>query len=452
MSKAKQTLEKWIKGEYQPFLVYAVIMAVFHFLMEENPILDAMRYFSKVLDEGTLGGFLMERYTEYSSRLIMEGILIHTSRVFWLWKILDFLVWMLLAWSFSKLFDTLHDRKMNWIIVGFILLYPISELSSAGWITTLSVYVWPLAFGVYALTAIMRIHRGEKIPWYTWILLLLAELYAANMEQMCAILVVFFFCAWLYYLTRKKHFVFGFFLMTLIPAAELCFSLTCPGNKVRMAEEIKSGIIDFAMLTKAEKLNIAFTDTMQQLLGGDRVFFAFTVVLLLLLVLKFKKAGTAILGTVLVLFAVSDVWFAELFKNYPFLRDMDIDFHAETYMQKALYFREFLWIGCLLLIALSIVLLSDRYLEWFSMSLVLLMGLASRLVIGLSPSYYSSAARTRIYFLFAFIGVALYLLKKYMWLIEQKPKLDKALMVGFGAFAVWSAANSASFIAIWGVL
>ena len=452
MSKAKQTLEKWIKGEYQPFLVYAAIMAVFHFLMEENPILDGPRFYAKVLDRESLGAFLLERYYGHSSRLINEGIMIYTSRNFLLWKVLDFLAWMLLAWAFSKLFDTLHDRKMNWIIVGFILLFPISEMASAGWIATLSVYIWSIAFGVYALTSVTRIYRGERIRWYQWLLMLLAVIYAANIEQMCAVLLVFFFCAFLYYLLRKKRFIFGLFLMTVIPAAELVMILTCPGNHVRTAKEIKTGIIDFAMLTKAEKLNIAFTDTMQGLLRGDRVFFAFTVVVLLLLILKYKKAGTAILGTVLVLFATSDVWFSVLFKNYPFLRDMEIDFHAETYMQKALYFREFLWIGCLLLIALSIVLLFDRYLEWFSMSLVLLMGLASRLVIGLSPSYYSSAERTRAYFLFAFIGVALYLLKKYMWLIEQKPKLDKALMVGFGAFAAWSAVNSASFIAIWGVL
>ena len=86
------------------------------------------------------------------------------------------------------------------------------------------------------------------------------------------------------------------------------------------------------------------------------------------------------------------------------------------------------------------------------MSLVILMGFATRLVIGFSPSYYASGARTRICLLFSLIGVALYLVKKYLWLIEQRPKLDKLLMAGFGAFAAWSAVNSASFISIWGVL
>lgn len=433
-----------------PFLVYGLVLILFHVFMQEIVLQDVPRYFSKVLDTQSLPDFLSERYFGYSSRLVIEGTLVIVSRSMLLWKILDILVWILLAWSLAKLLHVTDDTKMNWIVIGFVLLYPMGEMSSAGWSATMTVYVWPLAFGLYALTILTRICREERIRPHTWILAILTTCFAANNEQMCMILFPAFLIGFLYAWKQKKRGAPALLLFLFITAAALVFALTCPGNKARALEEIEKGIHEFSMLTAGEKLYLSFTDTMEHFQEFNLVFFVFTGFLMILVILRYRKPAPIILSAFPVVFALQESDLGHFFHRYLFLTNEN-GLTMESYMNAAPYLRLAVYIAVWLALFLELILLADGYFECGCLCLLLLVGLGTRLIMGFSPTLYISGDRTFLYLYFTMIALGLYLLCKHRSLFAEKPKLSLALLSVFGILVTWSVINSASFIVRWDI-
>lgn len=433
-----------------PFLVYGLILLLFHVFMQEIILQDVPRYFSRVLDTQSLPAFLSERYLGYSSRLVIEGTLVVVSRSMLLWKVLDILVWLLLAWSLAKLLGVTDDTKMNWIVMGFVLLYPMGEMSSAGWSATMTVYVWPLAFGLYALTILTRICREERIRPHTWILAILAVCFAANNEQMCMLLFPAFLLGLLYAWKQKKRGAPMLLLYLFITAVALVFALTCPGNKVRAAEEIEKGIQEFSMLSAGEKLYLSFTDTMEHFQEFNPVFFVFTGVLMILVILRYKKPAYIILSAFPVVFALQGTDLGLVFHRFLFL-EKENGLTMESYMNAAPYLRLAIYIAVWLALFLELILLADGYFECGCLCLLLLDGLGTRLIMGFSPTLYISGDRTFLYLCFTMIALSLYLINKLRWIFTEKPKLFLVLLSALGILVTWSVINSASFIVRWDV-
>lgn len=438
------------KSPVLPFLIYGAILLLFHFFMQENNLQDVPRYFSKVLDTQSFFDFLSERYFGYSSRLLIEGTLVLVSRSMFLWKLLDILVWLLLAWSLSKFLGTTNDAKMNWIVIGFVLLYPVGEMSSAGWSATMTVYIWPLAFGLYALTILARIHREECIRPHTWILTILAACFAANNEQMCMILFPAFLIGLLYEWKQKKHGAPALLILLFVTTAALLFALTCPGNKARAAEEIEKGIHEFSMLTVSEKLYLSFTDTMEHFQNFNLLFFVFTALLMILVILRYRKPAAIILSAFPAVFALQESDLGHFFPWYLFLTNEN-GLTMESYMNAAPYFRLTVWIVVWLVIILELILLTDGYFACGCLCLLLLDGLATRLIMGFSPTLYISGERTFLYLYFTMIVISLCLIQKHRPMLAEKPKLSLVLRCAFGILVTWSVINSASFITRWDV-
>lgn len=434
-----------------PFLVYGIILILFHAFMQENILQDVPRYFSKILDTQSLPAFLSERYSGYSSRLLIEGTLVVVSRSMLLWKVLDILVWLLLAWSLGKLLCITDDTRMNWIVIGFILLYPMGEMSSAGWSATMTVYVWPLAFGLFSLTILTRICREEHIRPHTWILAILAICFAANNEQLCMILLPSYLLGFLYAWQQKKRGASMLLLFLFITVIALIFALTCPGNKVRAAEEIEKGIHEFSMLTVGEKLYLSFTDTMEHFQEWNPVFFVFTGVLLILVILRYKKPAPIILSAFPVVFALQGTDLGLVFYRFLFL-EKENRLTMESYMNAAPYLRLAIYIAVWFALFLELILLAGGYFECGCLCLLLLVGLGTRLMMGFSPTLYISGDRTFLYLCFTMIALSLYLINRLRSLFSEKPKLSLALLCVFGILVTWSVINSASFIVRWDVM
>ena len=122
---------------------------------------------------------------------------------------------------------------MNWVLVGLLLIYPLAELGGAGWIATTTNYIWPLALGVFVLTGTARVLRGERVAWWMHILYLPAMIYAANAEQMCAVLLgIEGLCfLWILFVKKQGKQVLVLAPYLLIGLAEFLFILKCPGTR-----------------------------------------------------------------------------------------------------------------------------------------------------------------------------------------------------------------------------
>ena len=132
----------------------------------------------------------MERYNNWTSRLLLEMAECFTLKVSkYLWILIEALMFTLACYSISRLFIKKEDRAQNnTMLVFMMLLYPLNAMNGSGWATTTTVYMWPLATGLFAIIPIRKIWDGEKIKAWQYPLYSLSLIYSGNQEQTAAIL------------------------------------------------------------------------------------------------------------------------------------------------------------------------------------------------------------------------------------------------------------------------
>ena len=114
--------------------------------------------------EGHTFEYLIDRYNTWTSRVVLEFVLIVLFKISKVsWMVLQALMVTLIGYSLSKIFIKDNKKELNFMLVSMILIYPLNVMASAGWATTTTVYTWPLALGLYALIPIKRIWNGEKM-------------------------------------------------------------------------------------------------------------------------------------------------------------------------------------------------------------------------------------------------------------------------------------------------
>lgn len=443
-----------------PFLTFAAIQAVFHILMTENPILDGLSYFAHALDSQSLFSYLAMRYRTWTSRLVLEAFEATLSRHMTTWRICDTLVWILMMISLSMLLgcfpkkgdaeeQTRRKSAMNWIIAAGILCYPIIEMSSAGWISTMMVFAWTLSFGLYALTIPVRLLRGEKIGIVSYICGTLAMIYACNAEQSAAVLFGILLLLALYDFIQRKRIAPMLLVFLGIDALGLLFVLTCPGNKARSGAEISDGIRDFAMLSKADKVYLGFFDTMKNLLSYNRLLLFVTVFLFVLTVMKTKRILPSAIALTPLLITMRAGTVGSFFQNYLYVLDSEELLGTENYMQPKAYLTVVFYLVFLTCFAMTIAILSESRAEWLMLTAVFVLGLLSRVVMGFSPSLYASGTRTMIYLHFSLLFVALYFVWKERERIREHRKTGFGLGLFAAAMGIFGTMNSLGFISVW---
>ena len=175
--------------KYSPFILFAVLMLILHLIMGLNG--DDIKY-AKVLSNQTLVDYLHYRYYNWSSRLIIDGILVILARLdMIIWKILDVIIYTVGVYYIIKLVNKNYSKKIAYLGVLLFLMYPFYEMASAGWISTTLNYSWCFAFGMISFIPLIYEAYGEKVNKYIYIISFLALLYAANQEQSGALVFGF---------------------------------------------------------------------------------------------------------------------------------------------------------------------------------------------------------------------------------------------------------------------
>lgn len=150
--------------QYLPFVFMGIMMCIIHSRIGLDTA-DDVWFENQVKAPGfNLGQWLYIRYYIWSSRTIIEAImLIVLSLPQLIWRILDSAMFVLTAMFMSKNFCTEeHIVLKNWLIVFLNLTVNLKVMSEAGWGAATINYVWPLAMALVAVYSICKVYDKKK--------------------------------------------------------------------------------------------------------------------------------------------------------------------------------------------------------------------------------------------------------------------------------------------------
>lgn len=393
--------------------------------------------YKNILANQSMFDFLRERYHTWSSRVLIEAVMLPfaTGNVWW-WKIADSLMIVLFLWIVSELFGGEKEQeKMQAQMLMFCMIWivPFFSLSSAGWITTTINYLWPLTLGLVAMLPLRHWIREEKIPVWEFVVCPVCALYGANMEQMGAILLGSYVVFGGYLLWKRKKLSPFYFLQLLLIAGSLVFILTAPGNACRTEAEIQRFFPEFAGLSVGQKLWMGFLDTTQYYLAaGDGqksyVFGLFSAILWLAALLTFwnRKEKRGIPGLLLSLLPVVFYWGIGQAGNFLLnsgrltrgrngigVLAQNRQIPGMSYFSGGLVvFQTLCYLIVLAAVAGTIFYVWGVSEETLLELLILAAGFLSRLVVGFSPTIYASGDRTALFCTAAILIVTLRYLRR----------------------------------------
>lgn len=427
----QEFIKKIFSKKYLLLWIFAIVQVVYHILMREPQGSDAMWFFSKQLDTYTLKDYLEMRYETWASRMFIEAVLVYISRNILLWKIIDWAFWVFLAWALIRLFPEDKRESAGWMVVGILLVYPIWDLRTAGWIATSVNYTWTLALGAFALHGVADTYyqcvwkSGDKkrISPIMYIIYAIAALYSANMEQMSAVLLAVSGCSILYFISQKipvKQYISSI-ICCVISVAEFVFILICPGNAARKSQEIINWMPNFESYSLLDKINMGFMDTMQHLLSsGNLMFLAFALVLAILVFLKTKDTVFRFTAVFPVALNILLVFFRDTLEAYlptfSKLMEKSAFITGKNYHLAANYLPMILYLAVIGCVLISLVVVCESWFELAGQSLLLALALATRVIMGFTPTIYISQERTFLY-LYILLGVS------GIWLVLQNKEL-----------------------------
>lgn len=428
MEKVKEKISKFLENGRGAILAIFILELVLTFFVTPNKFDD--EYFLEQVTNNSCLTFAISRYSWWSSRVIIEFILcvvLKTSK--YLWILLQSGMVALAGYSISRIFIKDSKKENNVMLLFMILLYPLNVMNGAGWAATTTNYMWPLATCLFALIPIKKIWNSEKIKWFEFPLYSLALIYAGNQEQSCAILVGSYILFSIFMIIKNKKIHPYMIVQSIIIIASLVFILTCPGNYARNQAEIIDNFKDFEMLTVLDKIGLGFTATNALLVGhGNIIFLMLTSLIAVYIFSNYKEKLYKVVAVIPLLSVVLLSFVPNTTSNmFPFLVSFKKYFVMEGVMLTAansnnLFYTLpviFAFINFMCVI-LSIMLIFKNLKNNMAV-LVFLVGLASRLIMGFSPTIFASANRTMIFLEFSMIIVSILIWQE---LIKKNDKND----------------------------
>ena len=424
------------KKKYIAWLFFLGVIIGYHLLMREYRG-DSINTFSKYLENNSLYEILVQRYNLWTSRVIIEIPLIllsHNMHII-VWKVCDIAVWIALAWSLMYL----THHKNDGMVLGLILVYPVIEMASAGWMPTTINYLWPLTAGCIALVSLDKMYFGKKIYMCEAIGYLAFELFATNFETVG----VMYGCILVWYAVhfcidrrpKIKELVF-WVLQILIAAGNVLFALTCPGNNVRKHSEIGTWMKEFAQWTVIDKFVVGVNTTLHGLTDSNIIFLIFSMIILVVCICYKKYSNKIIIiGVIPVIFCLTRTLLKPVigiyFPVYNEIFDSINKIDAANYSKAALYFPFIIYIILLIAIMVALVNIAESIGKSLEYIVLFISGILTRVIIGFSPTLYVSGNRTFIYLDFVMIYLCVSIFSENKEKMESNPRLYALIRHGF---------------------
>ncbi len=401
-------LKEIYHSAYFPFILFFIAIVILHTRIVNINGDDV--YFSKILQENNqnIGEYLQMRYMTWTSRLLIEGTMVFLLKFQLLfWKIINIGMYLLLAISISKLVNTKKSRILNYVICALILMIPINLINETGWVATTMNYLWVVALGLYTLTTVRKYADGRKIRWWEYPIYVLFTLYACNQEQMAVVILAVLSVFLLYQcITKKIKYVLQHnrFLMVqwLIAICSLLFILTCPGNKERTVAELATWYPEYANFNILEKVELGLTTLMKPLVLKINIFCILLTGAIWLVVCKKRKqtiykwiAAIPLLGcTIFTIFREQVVLILPKIGEWITMFEQNILIMpmSQISLDKVLFLLFYIIFLCSIPIGLYLAFGKTK--KGAIAIGIYLLAVATKMVIGFSPTVFASGNRT----------------------------------------------------------
>ena len=425
-----------------PYIIFFIMLLFIHLFM--NYASDDI-WFSKQLSEQSLFKFLDFRYHNWSSRIVIEAVLVLITRTnINIWRVLDTFAYTISAYCIIKFANNKNNKNIIFLGIPLVLMYPYEEMSSAGWVATTLNYSWCFAAGMLSFLPIVNKSRNEKTSVFIYIISILGLLYATNQEQSCALIFGFNSLYLLNTIIKKEKINKYNIIALLISTLALVFILTCPGNSSRNSIEMAQWYPEFKKFGLLQKSYFGIITTLGILLNNKIILTIFYIILSISMSLKTDKKIFKYFAYINIIFILSITLLRPILLNiYP-----RIEVVLDLFMYQGIpNIRDkntliTIALGLYILISICLMLFITYGKKNLFPLILFIAGFMSRFIIGFSPTIFASGFRTALYLYLIIIMLTLMLISK---LYEEKRitnKWDMVLKVTFIVISIYTYVNT----------
>ena len=417
------------KNDMPYFVAFFCVIVLTHLCIREY-MGDAPTFFNKILEQYSLFDAIAMRYQTWTSRIIIEIPLYWFSydlRV-QAWAIVDILMFVILLLSLMKLTHYKHNK----LVVFLILLYPMIEMASAGWIATTINYLWPLALGCASFVLLDKLYHNEKVNVLSIVFFMICELFSTNFETFSVYyFVILTFVTVVMFLehkhTLKSIVIIG--IQYLISIGNIYLALSCPGNWIRNTAEVTRWMIDFPTLTAIDKILLGVEDTMARLIHSNLLFLVFAL-MIFVIVLKKRAALSKIVVAAIPFVSVLLMTFFSSFtdaylSSYKSMFQKTININPLNFNSPLPYIAFIFFVTIMTISVIALLNCGKDLKSSILMVVVFTVGFATRVIMGFSPTLYASSLRTFIFLDFSMIFCIIKLIDDNKELFVYEYKCEK---------------------------
>src|SRR5574344_473260 len=430
----------FVKGLYKKewfiLFCFCLILAAIHIF--KTVVADDLS-FSNVMITNVFD-FFNVRYQTWSSRVFIELFLVYLAKHFWLWKIIDICMYLLAYFSFNKILSiSKDDYKKKWLIVSLLLLYPFMDMSGAGWAASTMNYFWCFALGLYAFIPVKKILTNDKVKIYEYIISIIVLFYAVNQEQMACLVFGFAIVFMIYYIYKNKKINWYLLWLIIMGLAGVLNALICPGNSVRLAQEIQNCNFNFAEYGLIKKIYIGLLTSFSILIEHCYVI----IILLITLILisnKNKKLKLVNVLSIIDLLIVVILYMSRFnLSGIAAIKQIEYLLTSGYFPQYPVTIRNMIFIFAPAIITVLFVYGNITYSLYkvdtkkYLLPIIFMAGVVSRVIIGFTPSIFASSRRGELYMFFLILLIIGYLFKN-----NEKDVSKKSLLIMMIIFTLYN--------------
>lgn len=419
---------------FLPYGIFFIILLLYHKYMNLATGDDSI--FAKVLTESNLIDFTAERYTTWSSRFGVEAVVVLVAHYPILFHLLNIAVYMGIMFLIFRLLN-IRTFASKILVLTMLLFFDPHNMSSAGWIATTINYMWVVASVLWFAYLLKLRYYGEWHQTY-WGIVAFVLLFAGSHEQgIVIILGEVITYLYLTYKNNKKN-DFSFIIVLAVSVLLMLIILVAPGNAARTLMAVGDTNPDFVKNNFVEKIwlgiiryNSMFLATsfrMFNMFGiyctDDDVYHKyfnhiFSIFSIILFISAFKgkirkKSKIQLFAAAFPLFLVICYYISvkyPMFENPFFAKEWEpctINYNELQFYLPLLF--------TFIFIASFFYYLYKNYNKdiFVVLCMVFLIGFATQVMMGLSPTIYRSHTRTSIFMFFSFLILTAYIFNSYM--------------------------------------
>jgi len=362
----------------------------------------------------------MEIYHTWSSRILINFL--------WAFVLQNGKIGMFIYASVSMyvvlkaviiLFGKSNCYKVLLFAVSIMMLFPWEVYITAGWVATFTSYFGPQAFAIMALVPIKKVLCNEKMCWWEIIIYALCLLYGTNAEQMCVVVLGIYIVSLIYFWIKKSN-NWVIWLQFLLTIASMVFTVTCPGNSSRDVVDQAYWFPTYGMMDSIDKADIGVSTTLKWMfVDGNPLIILMCLLMTTIIWKKYKDVlyrVIALIPTVFVLLmGPLEKIFVSMFPNLQVItKDVDYygSFNVATQGVGRGPLQFFIFLAIAICIVAEIILINEKIEGCLIDLSLILMGVASRCMMGFSATVYASSTRTYTSLIFCFMVVAVHMFSK----------------------------------------